>query len=500
MRVPIPNDWDGVTWDCYQIQWPSSVVYRAILTGLLSQMTRGRFWDETTGNILDTQAIAWEVFDRNNPAIMCNGELPPEQLPCIPNGGNDGSFSQDDLEQAIEELIDMAMITGAHWDKGVLYLDFGPCCSIPVKDVNNCTIPAPSIDDVTGDEEPTTPEDAIPDLEPEPGSPNWACRKAYTLGQTWADMVLAMQGARNMVPWQAQQYLQDQLTYLRLDNQEAYQLYLGIQIWERALPLITIEWTTEQTEQMICELATELDSVSSAMSSAEFDKYYEAVRRNAGGSIQGDMMKNLAGGVGRSNMRLAIQSGIFYDEASCECPEDMSWMSTLPDTYDWAYKLDWRTGTWGFVATTDMGSHVMGTGWQKTKAGAAEQMSVVVNSKSRATAGDTDIKYVQHLVDWGTGAEVYHVRYGWLCTDGNPDWDEQTAGKTTFSRSFADAGVEFLPGEDIAFSAGAWAGEVPSGNVFTLKQTIIAGNGDDPFVGIAKDATALPPDVFMGDH
>jgi len=206
----------------------------------------------------------------------------------------------------------MSLITGAHWDKGVLYLEFGPCCSIAVGDVNHCATSAPNIEDIinSGDID-STMGTVLDDMEPPTEGPNWACRKAYTLGMAFADLVLAAQGARNMLPWQAQNYLQSQLTYLKLDNSEAYQLYMAIQLWERTIPLITIEWSTEQTEQMICELSSELDATSPAMSAAEFTAYYEAVRRNAGGLIQGDMMKSLAGSVGKSNMRLAIQSGLY---------------------------------------------------------------------------------------------------------------------------------------------------------------------------------------------
>jgi len=64
-RTPIPNDWDGVSWCCSVVEWPDSPLYRAIFVGLLTTPTRGRFWDERTGSILDVQAIGEEIENRN---------------------------------------------------------------------------------------------------------------------------------------------------------------------------------------------------------------------------------------------------------------------------------------------------------------------------------------------------------------------------------------------------------------------------------------------------
>jgi hypothetical protein len=79
MKVPIPDDWNGQDWFCVQLQWPDSPQFVGILLGLLSQMTRGRFWDEATGSILGIQDIAQSVFSANFPFVDCagNGVDPP---------------------------------------------------------------------------------------------------------------------------------------------------------------------------------------------------------------------------------------------------------------------------------------------------------------------------------------------------------------------------------------------------------------------------------------
>lgn len=74
MKVPIPDDWDGSE-VCIKVIWPNSQQYIGILNGLLTQLTRGRFWDEKTGSIKDAQAIAWYFFEKNYPFRLCDGGI-----------------------------------------------------------------------------------------------------------------------------------------------------------------------------------------------------------------------------------------------------------------------------------------------------------------------------------------------------------------------------------------------------------------------------------------
>jgi hypothetical protein len=65
MRIPIPDDWDGVSWCCYLVEWPESESWKAILNGQVTAPSKGRFWDERTGTITDVQEIGLEIFERN---------------------------------------------------------------------------------------------------------------------------------------------------------------------------------------------------------------------------------------------------------------------------------------------------------------------------------------------------------------------------------------------------------------------------------------------------
>lgn len=71
----IPNDWDPQVWTCYQLLWPDSPQYRQALIDALYQLTRGRYWDETTGVIKAAQAVGWQIFDYNSTLEGCEGSV-----------------------------------------------------------------------------------------------------------------------------------------------------------------------------------------------------------------------------------------------------------------------------------------------------------------------------------------------------------------------------------------------------------------------------------------
>lgn len=70
-QLNIPDDWDGTTWECYFLTFPKSVQWDAILRGLISIPTRGRFWEAQSGSILAAQAVGREIVKRNQ-EMDCN--------------------------------------------------------------------------------------------------------------------------------------------------------------------------------------------------------------------------------------------------------------------------------------------------------------------------------------------------------------------------------------------------------------------------------------------
>jgi len=64
LQGTIPDDWQG-DYCCYAVEWPSSPQWLAILRGVLVLPSRGRFWDENTGNIIDAQNVIRATYDNN---------------------------------------------------------------------------------------------------------------------------------------------------------------------------------------------------------------------------------------------------------------------------------------------------------------------------------------------------------------------------------------------------------------------------------------------------
>lgn len=64
LQGTIPSDWDG-EYCRYAVCWPNSPQWLAILRGVLVLPSRGRFWDEHTGNILEAQEVIRQTYDQN---------------------------------------------------------------------------------------------------------------------------------------------------------------------------------------------------------------------------------------------------------------------------------------------------------------------------------------------------------------------------------------------------------------------------------------------------
>ena len=47
---PIPDDWDGETYECQSIMWPSSPLWRAILFGQVSEPSDVNYWQQPNGD------------------------------------------------------------------------------------------------------------------------------------------------------------------------------------------------------------------------------------------------------------------------------------------------------------------------------------------------------------------------------------------------------------------------------------------------------------------
>jgi hypothetical protein len=64
LQGTIPDDWNG-EYCRYAVCWPKSPQWEAILRGVLVLPSRGRFWDEHTGSIIEAQNVIREAYDNN---------------------------------------------------------------------------------------------------------------------------------------------------------------------------------------------------------------------------------------------------------------------------------------------------------------------------------------------------------------------------------------------------------------------------------------------------
>jgi hypothetical protein len=136
-RWKIPDDWDGETWDCCLLFWPESPQWKAIVRGTLEHLARGRSWDETTGSILDVQAIAKLIpltFDPSpetkqipevQDVMACFDEL-VTQVTRIADLMESQPASPDYSAQleALDALAGLAQLVGA-LEPEILYLYYG---------------------------------------------------------------------------------------------------------------------------------------------------------------------------------------------------------------------------------------------------------------------------------------------------------------------------------------------------------------------------------------
>lgn len=65
MKMPMPDDWDGLSFCRWAVCWPESSKWRAILHGLIETPTQGRFWDFDTGNFEDLRNSFLPAYEYN---------------------------------------------------------------------------------------------------------------------------------------------------------------------------------------------------------------------------------------------------------------------------------------------------------------------------------------------------------------------------------------------------------------------------------------------------
>jgi hypothetical protein len=358
MKLPIPDDWDGESWHCVQIRWPDSEGYNGLLRGFLSQMTRGRFWDENSGVIKDAQAVGWQVFDENWPFIVCgqqdnNGNGSDSGGDSQPSGGGCGCIGEWDMP-----CIDISSLLKI--ENGKLWVRNGCCEWVEVGDISSAQGATPT----------DSPEDFV-----DPGTGETLtkdevdCRIAAGIAERWYELGLSCLAAPyHSFPWNWYKYVKERNADLELDE-SLISKACGIVFAEGVLsafaeedliPLADMELDDKQ--RLICEFKAVMYDFRAAGS--WFHEDMRTAMRSRVGQLSGNpVLREFRLAVfdamaGPSLMRIAGDS-VYGQDVDCDCPaEDVSG-ETTPDGNGW-YLSDDQSSAAVYIPKDETGWNIAG--------------------------------------------------------------------------------------------------------------------------------------------
>jgi len=316
MKMPIPQDWNG-EWECIEVQWPKSVMWSALLRGLLTMPERGRFWDEKTGTIKDAQAIGRAIYDANIPFNFCSGETE------TPGTGNDQTqiYSQyigsdDDCEDCEDCEMSCSIPYGAlRWseDGKLQYLHCGLWYDVDGMTPIDGAIPT---DD---------PEIFPPEID---GGGYSACGKAVAVLDMFEQVITSIFDESGNFPWQWWGHVKNDNPGVHFDAKWVVSACVGVGLWEGAQeadpgynpnPLDSSTW-----QSVRCALARDFsnalpETLSGNDIRTKVQNYFASewsvdVFTNA-------VFVDAARAVNASSWEDAALLGAGYDDGDCGCPE-----------------------------------------------------------------------------------------------------------------------------------------------------------------------------------
>lgn len=277
MKVIIPDDWDGETWDCYKVRWPASARWLALLHGLLTTPTRGRWYEESTGSIKAAQLVGMQIFDNNIPLIPCED--------CEDENGEDDQ--RDRLIEAmqcagivIEGESNMGqVVTDVTVEDGYLKVWFGKCCvqSFPL------TALQPG-GDVPTEDVPQPGDVDYPEY-PETWDAGTACSKATILADTLVAVVDELLDAAEVpeTPTKALRLVKARVPGVNFGNLSIYTAYAAAGV-VRAAGMASEAEDPQVLVDLYCKLAAAIAPGNQGVDTgAEYDDCTAAIK-----SVLGD--------------------------------------------------------------------------------------------------------------------------------------------------------------------------------------------------------------------
>lgn len=304
MEIPVPNDWDGESYKCVQIEWPDSAQWFAILTGLLTTVARGYTWRVFTKEENDAiKAIGLEIVGRNLPYVPC--VTCDDDGPDTPGGIQDGPDFSGGFGYSCDEMEDeMPGITWLEWENGQLYMYFGPCCKVLV---DGDAVPADSV-----------PDDS-PIADPPTEPPTYACRRAWYMAQTLidvADKVIDCSDDLIPTPTCITQAFAGRITFHWGYLLNAMSLQDPVDVANN--------WQESDQAYYVQLLACQWESILSNSADSLTELQFNAMRSTTlaafPGTNLGPFLNQCLLAIGRGDISNAGLEGVLDDSVDCTCP------------------------------------------------------------------------------------------------------------------------------------------------------------------------------------
>jgi len=463
MRVPIPDDWNGQSWLCAQIEWPNSPQWIAIFFGLLSQATRGRLWDERSGSILDAQQVGWQIWDRNIPLTDCSGSPGP-----VPDGGTAGligslmCFGDDDMP-----CIDISGLLKV--ENGVLYARDSCCQWIEIGNFQ----PGTSSPDYGDD--PLNPDG-------DPGFTYSACGKADALISKLIAVATTAWDSRDDPPWQYNANLHadhPDLAGGAVDFTSAVLLAIQLDV------LTTHEdvFDTQETDTLRAWLSEELADDAAGLTSSQYSDLLHKITAVHGGLnpldplgvMKGNFWAQVLLAIGEGDASNIAQLGAGNTTGNCEGP--IQWPQ-IPTMYDWVHYYDFRSGLHGF--TDGQGMWVTGLGLINTDVDWAERLGDVTKTPV-ATGGHMTFMAMKVNV-WPVPAGFGGVGPAWFMVDADSYYDAGWVSSPNWI-TWSPPTPPLIDGDIVAADYQFDNTNPDPAGVSQWYLLLIAGTGTDPFPG-----------------
>jgi len=460
MKIPIPDDWGGQSWRCVSIEWPDSPQYMAILMGFLSQLTRGRYWDEQSGTITDAQAVGWRIWDRNVPLRDCDGDIIGD------NGAGAGGdqagtgggiviLEDDDMGQVVTEI---KVVDGR------LRVYYGHCC------YEELDIPAL----LNTSEEGTIGADPLnPNADPD--FVYSACGKAAAVvNAVYLIIESAFSAVNEPYPWQFVPYVERQVGY-DLDNNWLLTLLANVAVSVGA-GQETFGDVNDLVERqhILSSLAGWFsDDAEGVPTQADFESIKGLFKSEIYPDPRWQYFDQAINALGKTDMNTIAKLGA--GDTSQDCGAVLDWPS-IPGITDWVHYYDFRPSLHGWTHTG--GLWVSGQGLYNPDVDWAESLGSVAKTPTNGgyvTFMALEVKQWPAPIGLGQGGGPW-----WFKVDADAFYDDAYLNSESWIMWIPAAPI-LIDGE-ISVAKYQWGEQTVEG-ISQWYRLVIAGTGTDPFAG-----------------